>query len=148
MAEKRKKSHAILLTIGGKPVSVELFDALLWPEKSSTEGLFRVRIDGKWYCPAGKYSFLTLTAVGDLVAQLLSEDNPLVESARPALTMRQRVKVHYGDCVGGLPMQSRVVTVQSPPWRCVDGRWHIFVGIDGYIRSVPCSDVEALGGRG
>lgn len=145
MAEKRKKSSSILLVLDGKTLSLELFDAALWPERSSTEGLYRVRLDGRWYAPAGKYTFLPLCAVGELVARLLSQEAPLMEEERPGLRMRQRVRVLFGDCAAGVPLQKRLAFTLSPPWRGVDGRWHVFVGLDGYVREVPCHDIEPLG---
>ena len=72
MAEPRKKTHSILLSISGRMVSLELFDACLWPDQNTTEGLFRVRIEGKWYSPNGKYTFLSFSAVGGLVAQIMA----------------------------------------------------------------------------
>ena len=143
MAEPRKKSRSILLNADGRKVFLELFDATLWPKRSSTEGLWRVRMDGKWHCPEGKWSFLTAVAVAELVSDIIAGDMPCLEEERPRLHMRQRVKVLYGECVGGLPLQERYACGQSPPWRGADGRWHVFVSFqDGYIRPVPCHDVE------
>ena len=143
MAEQRKKTSSILLATEGKIISIELYDAMLWPEHSSREGLSRVRIDGKWYCPHGKYSFLTLGAVGELLTDLQTGEDVFALEERPNLCMRQRVNVLHGDCVGGLPIQKRRATIIAPPWRGADGCWHVFVSTsDGFVREVPCRDVE------
>ena len=143
MAESRQKTHHILLATGGKNTAVELFDAALWPDKSSNDGEMRARIDGKWYCPAGKYTFLPPSAVGALIASLLSgQDAPEEEAPPVALKTSQSVRVHFGECVGSIPLQSQRGFVAAPPYRGIDGRWYVFVSVFGGTQAFLCHDVE------
>lgn len=147
MAEQRQKTHHLLLTTGGKHTALELFDAREWPNQSSNDGECRVRIDGRWYSPAGKYTFLSPAAVGALVARLLAGQEVFAEEAPPvALKPRQRVRVHFGDCVGSMPVRTTRGFVAAPQYRGVDGRWYVavstFDGTQAYLRH----DVEPVGG--
>lgn len=145
MAESRQKAHHVLLSTDGKNTALELFDAALWPEKTSNDGEMRVRIDGKWYSPAGKYTFLPPLAVGELVARILSGLELFEDEAPPvALKPPQRVRVSFGECVEGLPVQSQSGHVAAPPFRAVDGRWYVHVFVFGGTRAFPCHDVEPL----
>lgn len=145
MAESRQKIHHILLSTDGKNTAVELFDARQWPDKSSNDGEFRVRIDGRWYSPAGKYTFLSHASLGDLIARLLSGQEVFEEQAPPVpLTVLQRVRVHYGDCVGSVPVQITRGFVAAPPHRGVDGRWYVAVCIGGSTVHFLCHDVEPI----
>ena len=146
MAESRKKSRSISLRTESKIISVELFDAARWPDHSSEEGLFRVKIDGRWYCPAGKYTFLPYSAVGSLIARLLSGLEVFDEEQAPAFKANQRVKCHHSECIDGMPVRSEIGWTVSPPYRGIDGRWYVFVlmGEDG-IQAFPVHDVELVG---
>jgi hypothetical protein len=144
MAEPRQKTHHILLSTDGKNIAVELFDSALWPEKSSADGHFRVRINGKWYCPGGKYTFLSLMSVGTLLARLLSGLEALEEEPPPKLQMRQRVRVHSGECVCCVPLNSESGWTATPPYRAVDGNWWIFVSTCSGTAAYPCHDVEIV----
>ncbi|MDR1359472.1 MAG: hypothetical protein LBJ82_00680 [Deltaproteobacteria bacterium] len=75
MADRRKKSHALLFCVNGRKTSVELFPASEWPNQPGGENLYRVRINRRWHCPCGKYSFLTLAAAADLAADLLAGED-------------------------------------------------------------------------
>lgn len=147
MAEQRRKTHHILLSTGSKVTALELFDARLWPGQTSDDGEFRVRIDGCWYSPAGKYTFLTFAAVGALVARLLSGQDAFVEEARPPVSLRpgQRVSVDLGDCVGSVPLRTEGGFVAAPPYRGVDGRWYVYVRTYDGTASYPCHDVQPAG---
>ena len=146
MAESRQKTHHILLSTDGKNITLELFDAREWPDQSSNDNEFRVRIDGKWYSPAGKYTFLPYAAVGLLFASLLSGQEPVEEETPPVtLQPRQRVRVHFGDCVRSIPSRTTQGYVAAPPYRGIDGRWHVPVSTFDGIQAFPCHDVEAVG---
>lgn len=146
MAEQRKKSHSILLTINSKSVSVELYDAALWPAVPSADGTFRVRIDGCWHCPAGaKYSFLTMHAVAELVATLCNGGTvPMPALAPTGFYRKARVRVAMGECVGGLPVSSTMGHVLELPLMGADGRWWVWVSIPHNRVVVPVDDVELL----
>ncbi|MDL2315480.1 hypothetical protein LJC59_00155 [Desulfovibrio sp. OttesenSCG-928-A18] len=145
MAEQRQKTHHILLSTDGKNITLELFDARLWPDKSSADNEFRVRIDGKWYSPAGKYTFLPYAAVGGLVSRLLSGREIFEDDPAPALRVKQRVRVHFGDCIDGIPMRCTGGFIAAPPYRGVDGRWYVAVSVFGGTETFLCHDVEAAG---
>lgn len=145
MAEERKKTHSILLTLEGKNTLIELFDSALWSERTSSEGDMRVRIDGKWYCPMGKYTFLTTAAIGDLIARMLSGGEIFEEESAPIdLGVHSRVRVHYGECIDSMPMQTTRGFVSAPAYRAMDGKWYIPVSIYGGIKTFPCHDVEPV----
>ena len=145
MADTRKKTHHILLTTDGKHTALELFDAREWPDQSSNDGEYRVRIDGKWYSAAGKYTFLSYAAVGHMIACLLSgRDLPREEMPPVALKPPQRVHVHYGDCISSLPVCCTGGFVAAPPYRGIDGRWYVAVSTYNGVNVYPCHDVEAV----
>ena len=146
MAEQRKKTHSILLTINSKIVSVELYQAEQWPDENPGEGLFRVRIDGRWYCPMGKYSFLTMHSISALAANILNGGEPAEPEEKPHwLEKGRRVRVHSGECVEGIPTETHQGLVVAPPHIGADGRWWVWVHIFGGTILVPCSDVEPRG---
>lgn len=152
MAEQRKKSHSILLTINSKVVSLELYDAALWPNVSSSEGLWRVRIDGRWHTSTGNnYCFLTMPAVAELIATLLNGGVAPVPALPPeGFYLKARLRVHYGDCVGGLPIECAQGSLLAMPCIGADGRWWVWVSL--YTRSgvrrmmVPVENVEIIRG--
>lgn len=146
MAEQRKKSSSILLSVNGKNISLELFPAEEWPNEPSGEGLCRVRIDGKWHSPFGKYTFITKPRVGELVAGLLSGEEPVDVPCPPAgLVKGARVRAHYGECVAGVPLKSGSTWVSVPPHLGPDGRWWIWLSFYEGWALVPVDDVEILG---
>jgi hypothetical protein len=144
MAESRQKKHHILLATDGKNIVLELFEAGLWPAQSSNDGQFRVRIDGKWYSPVGKYAFLHYAAVGALIARLLSGQEAFEEEAPPAVTKNQRVRVHYGECIRSIPLSSELGWTVAPPYRGIDGNWYVFVRTVGGTAAYPCCDVDVI----
>ncbi|MEG2172353.1 MAG: hypothetical protein RRY29_03735 [Desulfovibrionaceae bacterium] len=146
MAEQRKKSHSILLTINSKVVSLELYDAALWPAVSSVDGTFRVRIDGCWHCSTGgKYSFLTMHAVAELIATLCNGGTVPMPAPTPTGFYRKaRVRVHFGECVEGIPLRCTLGSVLELPLRGEDGRWWVWVSIPHDRMMVPVDDVELL----
>ena len=137
MAEQRKKSGSILLRTEGKTVSLELFPADQWPEENGGEGLFRVRINDVWHCPVGRYSFLTLGAIGELVAALLNggmlpEDEPV-----PYLPLKADVGVYLENC-----LSSAIGSVRVAPYQKRDGRWYCQVWVFGRgVMELCCNDV-------
>lgn len=143
MAEQRKKTDSILLRTGGKILSLELFPSDQWPEENGGEGLFRVRIDDVWYCPTGKYSFLTRSAVGDLVAMLLQGDE-IAEEAAPHLPLKADVSVYLEDVNA-----NEIGSVRVGPYQKRDGRWYVQVWVFGKgVREFCCNDVTLRRVRG
>lgn len=147
MAEQRQKSHHILLCVNGKNVTLELYSAALWPQCSSRAGEYRVRIDGRWHSPAGKYTFLTAAAVGALVASLLSGERALEEEAPPPLARHMRVRVACGECLDGLPCETRQGYVNGAPFRGSDGRWYVDVLVGAQVIRALCHDVDPIADR-
>ena len=146
MAEERTKTHTILLSVNSKKTMLELFPADAWPAHSTDENLYRVRIDGRWHCPFGKYSFLTLAAVGELAATLLAGGVP-VEPEGPPAWMRKGVEIraHYGPCVCGVPLQTYRGYILEAPQLAPDGRWYALCQLTMKGRRfVPVCDVEPL----
>jgi hypothetical protein len=146
MAEQREKSHHILLSSDGNNTTLELYTADQWPNCSSQPDEFRVRINGKWYCPAGKYTFLGYEAIGRLIGSLLSGVEPFEEEEPPKFQTRQRVSVSFGDCVMTVPVHTQGGYVAAPPFRGVDGRWRVPVTVyDGGTQPFLCHDVMPVG---
>jgi hypothetical protein len=144
MAESRSKSHHVLLSTDGKTTTLELYDAALWPDKTSGDGMFRVRIDGRWYSAAGKYTFLTLRAVGDLIARILSGDPLFDDLLMPDIPINTRVTVHYGDCILSVPERCEGGWTVAPPFRAVDGNFYVFVSTCGGVSAYPLHDVDIV----
>lgn len=135
-----------MLSVNGKKVWLELFAADAWPEQSTGENLYRVRIDGRWHCPLGKYSFLTLAAVGELAASLLAGGVPVEPEAMPEWIRKGvEVRAGFGECAYGLPLETcRGYALESPQLG-PDGRWYVSCRIFGKgTRFIPASDLEPL----
>lgn len=143
MAEQRQKIHHILLSTDGKNTALELFDAREWSKQSSNDGEVRIRINGKWHSPMGKYTFLTMDAVGGLVATLLNGVTPPEEETPPPFTVGQSVRVYFGECEQSIPLRSERGFVAAPPYMGIDGRWYVAVSIFGGTHAHLCHDVEA-----
>lgn len=134
-----------MLAVNGKKVLVELFAADLWPEKNTGEGLYRVRIDGRWHSPAGKFTFLPLFAVGALAATLLSGGAPVEAQAMPrGFEKPVRVRAACGECVAGLPVLSELAWTITPPHLGPDGRWYVWCALSTGKSLLPVEDVEIL----
>lgn len=145
MAESRRKSHSILLSADGKTIaSLELFPADQWPEKTSIEGLYRVRVDGQWYTPNGKYSFLPMTAVAELTARLMAGDGPIISEPEPDLDRHQKVMVRKGICLETLPLEAEIGWTAAPAHLGPDGRWYVWVQLADGLEIFPAHDVERI----
>lgn len=140
MAEQRKKSASLLLRTEGKSTSLELFPSDQWPDEAGGEGLHRVRVDDQWHCPTGKYSFLTLSAIGELVASLLAGGGVPPDAAAPYLPYKADVKAHTPDAV----LRGNV---KVAPYQKRDGRWYCQVWVMGGPREFLCDDVSLMAVR-
>lgn len=145
MADERKKTHSVLLSVNSngksKKTSIELFKAALWPENGATEGLFRLRIGGKWHCAPGAYTFFTAPAVGGLVASLLAGDEVDVPPCPEGFESPVRVSVPLENCEADAPIKSTGGWTVTPPHLGPDGRWWMWVSTYDGKRLCPCDDV-------
>lgn len=146
MAEERTKTHSILLSVNGKKTCLELFPADAWPMQNTGENLYRVRIDGRWYCALGKYTFLTLAAVGELAASLLAGGVPVEPEALPEWARKgTEVRALYGECLDGLPLHTFRGYILEEAQQGPDGRWYILCQLYGKGRRfIPAADTEPV----
>lgn len=142
MSEKRPKTHSALLRNGDSESQlVELFDSLLWEKRGGTAGSWRVRINDKWLCNNGKYSFLSLRAVGELLVSLLLGAEPQGgEEKPPYLPYRAEVRVRHGDA----HVHGERGWVHAEPHREIDGRWYAWIWICGKPRKFPAEAVTLI----
>lgn len=121
----------------GRTDAVFLYDFAQFSGQSEDTGCYRVKINGKWHCPDGKYTALSADAVAALVRDWLNGKEPPAQ--RPeGLESPVRVFAHWEDDGDG-PGCGTVWT-KSPPHLGADGRWWIWV--DG--PRVRCEDVRKL----
>ena len=117
--------------------SLELFPSDEWPEENGGAGLFRVRVNDVWHCPVGKYSFLTCSAIGELVAALLNGGELPEEEPAPYLPEKADVSVYLED--NPLKVSG---SVRVAPYQRRDGRWYVQVWVFGKgTMEVCCNDV-------
>lgn len=159
MAEHRTKTASILLDIGRKArIALDLFPAEQWPGKAgSAPGLFRVRVDGKWHSPSGKYTFLPLPAVlalaGRLLAGGLGRGRAGIAEAEPSrppkMPRRTPVRVANGKVLPDGTRLRDLTRTASDPILAHDGRWMVAVLMPGRgFVHVPCADCEPVKARG
>lgn len=140
MSERRKKTDSILLRTEGKNYSLELFPSGEWPEENGGEDLFRVRINDAWHCPAGKYSFLTRPAIGELVTALLNNGEPPEEEPAPYLPLKADVRVYLEDS-----LTNEIGSIRAEPYQKRDGRWYCQAWIFGKgVMELCCNDVTLV----
>lgn len=131
MAEKRQKTISLLLKNEGKTaVKIELFDAQEWAGLSGAgPGLYRVRVNGKWYCLQGKqYTFLTLDGVSKLFGHEISiamGSNSHSEEM-PVVPVGASVRVPNGRHCGSKTLFD-VTRTSTEPLQGIDGRWYVGV---------------------
>ena len=98
---------------------------------------------GVWHIPSGKYSFLSRSAIGALVATLL-HGGELVEEAAPYLPEKADVLVHLDGAV-----LREAGSVRVAPYQKRDGRWWCQVWVFGKGGTeVCCNDVTLVRVRG
>ena len=140
--EQRKKTHSVLLSVNSKNMSIELFPAGLWPDQAGAEGLYRLRIDGAWHCPAGKYSFIPLDQVGALLGDLLAGGMlPAPPPCPEGFESPVRVSVPLENCEADAQVKHDCGWTVTPPHLGPDGRWWVWVSTYDGKRLCPCDDV-------
>jgi len=132
VAEKRKALQSILLNNGRKtPLKIELFCATQWPGASGARvGLLRIRVNRKWLCPSGKYTFFNAQGVAALLTALVAGVDPLEICEPPDLPRSSPVRVPTGTVLSGQPLYDKTRT-NTEPLLGIDGRWHVSVTLVG-----------------
>lgn len=138
MSDPNDKTASILLKKEGKTDAVFLYDFAQFSGQKDDAGRYRVKLNGCWHCPDGKYTALSADAVAGLVRDWLNDKEPPAQ--RPeGLDRPARVFAHWEDDGDG-PGCGTVWT-KTPPHLGADGRWWIWV--DG-PRLVRCEDMRKL----
>ncbi len=138
MSDRRPKIASLLLKIRGKTHQIFLYDFAQFSGEMEDEGLYRVKIDGRWYSPDEKYTAFGAAAVAEMVRRRLADEEDC--PPRPeGLDKPVRVYAHW-DAEGDAPGCGMVWT-RTPPHLGADCRWWIWV--DG-PRCVRCEDVRIL----
>lgn len=138
MSDRRQKIASLLLKIRGKTCQIFLYDFADFSREAEDEGLYRVRINGRWHSPDEKYTAFGPAAVAEMVRRRLAGEAD--STPRPeGLDKPVRVYAHWrpdGDDPG-----CGMVWTRTPPHLGADGQWWIWV--DG-PRCVRCEDVRIL----
>lgn len=138
MSDRRPKIASLLLKIRGKTHHIFLYDFAQFSGELEDEGLYRVKIDGRWYSPDEKYTAFGAAAIAEIVRRRLADEEDC--PPRPeGLDKPVRVYAHW-DAEGDDPGCGMVWT-RTPPHLGADCRWWIWV--DG-PRCVRCEDVRIL----
>ncbi|MBF0481294.1 MAG: hypothetical protein HQK81_06260 [Desulfovibrionaceae bacterium] len=142
MAEKRKKSFAVLLKFGGKTLKAFFFNAEAFSEDPDDAGLYRIRVCGKWFSQVGaRYEFFDAAGAFTALARLwFGAGEPPPPPDWPKST---RVAVLNGNDYTdlGLGRMRDVTFTSSRPFLAHDGRWKVFVV--GREEPVAVDDCEA-----
>ena len=136
MSDPNKRTASVLLKIQGKTRCVYLYDFAQFTGQKEDEGKFRVKIDGSWYSPDGKYTAFSSVALAVLLTDLIGGLPP---PPPPDIQPGTRVYAHWqGDddelCCG-------MAWTKTPPHLGIDGRWYVW--LDGN-RLARCEDVRPL----
>lgn len=136
MSDPNKRTASILLKIQGKTRCVYLYDFAQFTGQKEDEGKFRVKIDGSWHSPDGKYTAFSSVALAVLLTDLIGGTPP---PPPPDIQPGTRVYAHWqGDddelCCG-------ICWAKTPPHLGIDGRWYVW--LDGN-RLARCEDVRPL----
>lgn len=122
MSERREKAGVVTVRRGkGKAARLELFRAEGWEaHPQADEGLFRVRVDGRWL-DGGRKEFCTPEAVGAVVAAMLGGEG--ADAAPPCWCLPgERVRWTPAD-----DRPSRRTFVMGGPWRMWSGEWRVLL---------------------
>lgn len=158
MAEKRKKSGSILLRFRGKTRNFDVFPAEQWPDQHEADlGLYRLceyaweggKRREKWLCLGGqKYTFFTPEALGQLVANSLTEPGWLEALERPAPKLRKGQWVRWMPATQTSVKAYRVKLLSAPVlW--IDGQWRVLIAsyyVPGSL--VCCDEIDPIDAQG
>lgn len=139
MSDRRPKIASILLKIRGKTHQISLYDFALFSGQSEDAGMYRLKIDGRWHSPGGKYTAFSAMTVAELLGRLLSDGAPEYAPRPKGLDKPVRVYAHWN--VDSDDWGCGIVWTRTPPHLGADGLWWIWV--DG-PRLVRCDDIRVL----
>ena len=141
MPKSSEKTLSVLLRFPGKTIRADLFPAELWPDRGGANGLFRLRIGGKWHMADGrKYSFAAFGACMALVGRIAAEAAGMEAADTPAPTLPKGSRVRVPSRVlAGVQLYDKAVTL-TPPIQGLDGRWRVFV--IGRVEPVAVEDLR------
>ena len=112
MSDRRPKIASLLLKIRGKTHQILLYDFALFSGELEDKGLYRVKIDGRWYSPDEKYTAVGPAAVAEMVRRRLTDEEDC--PPRPqGFDKSVRVYAHW-DAEGDDPGCGMVWT-RTPP---------------------------------
>lgn len=136
MSDPNERTASVLLKIQGKTRRVYLYDFAQFTGQTEDAGLFRVKIDGSWHSPGGKYTAFSPAALAALLVSMIGGTPP---PPPPDIQPGTRVYAHWqGDddelCCG-------MAWTKTPPHMGLDGRWYVW--LDGN-RLARCEDVRPL----
>lgn len=141
MSDPCEKAASILLKIRGKTTQILLYDFAQFTGQNEDAGLYRLKLNGRWHCPGGKYTAMSSGAVTEMMRDLLNGDDAQTQPRPEGLDKPVRVFAHWEPDEEDDPGCGRAWT-KTPPHLGADGRWWIW--IDG-PRLVRCEDVRVLG---
>lgn len=133
--QDRKFCGSIGVRFGTKRTKIELSPA---ENHGGPSGLFRVRVNRRWYDMAdGRHLYLAPAEVAALAAELATGGEcPQVEP--PMLPVKSRVIVPHG-IPGGSPV-SRGYTATDPILG-IDGTWYVAVVVYGGVELHPVNNL-------
>lgn len=152
MSDKRRRDHSILLRVGGERYSVEFIDARKWDHPLAHDGLYRIKINGKFIGRDGEqFSFITMREGVERALALL-EGNPIFDAApvvaeppRPRIPLNADVYADYGPEFEDVPLYRSRGVVKTTPHQEIDRLWYVWVYIDGVgMRKVRCDDIKSI----
>lgn len=143
MSDPNTKHASVLLKIQGKTVQISLYRFAQFSGQNEDTDLYRIKIDGRWHSPDGKYTALSAQAVAAMVCTMLEGNNAQTPPRPVGLDKPVRVFAHWEPAEDDDVGCGRVWT-KTPPHLGADGRWWIW--IDG-PRLVRCDDVRVLDRR-
>lgn len=75
MSDPCEKAASILLKIRGKTTQILLYDFAQFTGQNEDAELYRLKFNGRWHCPDGKYTAMSSRAVAEMVSDLLNDDD-------------------------------------------------------------------------
>lgn len=133
--KQKKIAHILCHTLQKVGPKIEIYPAEQWNKTEAKEGLYRLRIDRKWYCSNGrKYTFLTPEELGQVIVAHIGINAPEAE-AKPIFKHGQRVSVRG-------PNSWTMGIIGSTPIQGPDGHWRVWVSGYGIKKFYFCEDIR------